>query len=301
MPKELCVICSKVRGIRVCLIHHNLLICPVCCARTRTTQCEKCIYFLQAQKFKKEKPSPPQFTSPMPDANSEVMETAYQALEEAQKGNVRSAEKSLVTLLKTNPQVDMVQFGMGAICLLKNKEDEALRYFEKAIELNPYFAEAWFNKGVIHQKKLELPQMVEAYRKAIEFGDAAESYVRNAKKLLQEIARQVKKDTHLSLDDFLYASTIFSDAYNAMKQKDWESAITGFKMVLSMNPRHVQSHGNIGLCYSYIGKKQEALAHLDRALELDPKYEPAIINRKTVVQRVEGVKIPPDRIETVDY
>jgi len=37
------------------------------------------------------------------------------------------------------------------------------------------------------------------------------------------------------------------------------------------------------------------------ALELDPDYEPAIFNRAVVESLKEGEKLPPDKVESVEY
>lgn len=47
----------------------------------------------------------------------------------------------------------------------------------------------------------------------------------------------------------------------------------------------------MGICYAHLGKKQEALAAFDKALELDPDYEPAILNRSIVNSLKKGEKL----------
>ena len=85
-----------------------------------------------------------------------------------------------------------------------------------------------------------------------------------------------------------------------MGSENWEAAITCFFDSIKINASHVQSYGNLGVCYSYIGKKQLALDALDKAIELDPNYEPAIQNRKVFALQEEGK--PSDKgLDVVDY
>ena len=41
-----------------------------------------------------------------------------------------------------------------------------------------------------------------------------------------------------------------------------------------------QSHGNLGLAYAGQGDRDRAIASFDKAIELDPEYQPAIDNRR---------------------
>ena len=57
----------------------------------------------------------------------------------------------------------------------------------------------------------------------------------------------------------------------------------------------------MGICYAQLGRREEALANLNKALELDPNYEPALLNRKIVTSLKEGEKLPENRFNSVEY
>ena len=63
----------------------------------------------------------------------------------------------------------------------------------------------------------------------------------------------------------------------------------------------MQSHGNVALAYAGLGKKAMALEHLDKALDLDPTYEPAMQNRKVVERMREGEPHGPLAIVETHY
>lgn len=301
MKRELCVICSSSKGRRVCKINDNSLICPACCAKTRTTNCEGCIYYFQAEKYAQTKSSSQKFKEVIMAVDPEINEKVDQALAMAEKGEIQKGESIISALFIKHSHIDMVHFGMGAICLIKNLHDKAIPYFDKAIELNPYFVEAWYNKGAAHQKKLELLHMIRAYRKVIELGDYSEDYVVHAKNFLNNLESNIRRSKGLSLDEYLESMEIFNKAFAAMEGKEWKKAILGFKKVLSMDPCHTQSYGNLGICYAHLGKKEEAIAALDKALELDPRYEPAIINREAISSLSEGEKLTFSKFKSVEY
>ena len=301
MKMEKCIVCSNAKGRRVCKIKDNSLICPVCCAKTRTSICDGCTFYVQAEKYTREKESSLMSEQFIMAIDPNVNDKVDQALEMVERGKIRAGEIIISDLLNSHPHIDMVQYGMGVICLMKNRLDLAITYLDKAIEINPYFVEAWFNKGATHQKRLEIREAIKAFQKVVELGDPSDDFVGHAKDFIKTMEKQIREKSGLSLDSYLKSMDIFSDAFAAMENKEWEQAVAGFRKVLAMDPKHTQSYGNLGICYAHLGRKQEALAALDKALELDPKYEPALVNRKAVTLLEEGEKLPIIKYESVDY
>lgn len=299
MKRKKCTICSRAKGKRVCRVQDNSLICPTCCAKTRTANCEGCIHYAQAENYAKERSLKQEARDFIMVIDPEVNEKVDQALEMAERGRIRSGEKMLSQLLDEYPHIDMVQYGMGVICLMKDDYDRAIPYFDKAIKINPYFVEAWFNKGAAHQKRVDLGETIRAYQKVVELGDPSDDFAGHAKDFIRGLEKDIREDKSLSLDDFLKAGDIFNEAFAAMERMEWKKALSGFKKVLAIDPRHTQSHGNLGICYAQLGQKQEALAALDEALALDPDYEPALINRKAIASLEDGERL--STLRSVDY
>jgi tetratricopeptide (TPR) repeat protein len=86
-----------------------------------------------------------------------------------------------------------------------------------------------------------------------------------------------------------------------MEKQEWQRAIDGFKVGLIKNETHPQSYGNMGLCYAQLGQKEEALSAFDKALKIDPTYEPAIVNRAAVESLEEGEKLGSSKLDSIDY
>ena len=59
-------------------------------------------------------------------------------------------------------------------------------------------------------------------------------------------------------------------------------------------------YGNLGICYAQVGRKSDALAAFDKALELDPQYELAIVNKAMTESMAEGEKLD-SKVKTVDH
>ena len=97
----------------------------------------------------------------------------------------------------------------------------------------------------------------------------------------------------VSLSMHIRNRQIFERGFLALQDRRFQAAIDLFAQVLATQKDHVQSYGNMGLAYAILGNKQKALECLDKAIELDPEYEPAIVNRLSV-QRLKDGEAPPD-------
>jgi len=100
-----------------------------------------------------------------------------------------------------------------------------------------------------------------------------------------------------------YRAAIMKDpaAFECLTASQFEQAVELFKRVLSENPDHVQSNGNLALAYAGLGRKSDALECFDRALELDPGYGPALLNRRMIASTREGEPFIPDGIQELHY
>ncbi len=86
-----------------------------------------------------------------------------------------------------------------------------------------------------------------------------------------------------------------------MENGKWEKAMLGFKECLKLHEDHQQSYGNLGICYAQLGQKAKAIEAYDKALEIDPNYEPAIANKIMVERIQEGEKLNVAQFESIEY
>ena len=301
MKKNRCTVCVKVKGKRKCKIRENSLICPRCCAAIRGEDCDGCFHYVQSQKYAVEKMKKTGFRSFAVQINPEVEEAVDKALGFVENGNLEKGEELLTEILKKHPEFHGVQYGMGTVQAMKGHYEESIIYFDKALEIFPYFIEAWFNRGVSYQKMLDVGNTIKSFQKVVEFGDPKEPFVVSALELLHSQEEITARETGLSLEQLLESEEVFDKAFLNMKDKKYEKAILGFEKVLAQNPNHPQSHGNIGLCYAYLEKKEEALAAYERALGLDPEYAPAQQNKLALLSLQDGERLQDQPTETVDF
>jgi tetratricopeptide (TPR) repeat protein len=235
------------------------------------------------------------------EIKEEVDKKVDEALKLIEYGSVDHGSDLLGGLMAEHPDYYMVQYGMGVVHAFRKQYDKAIRFFGKALEEFPYFLEAQFNLAVSYQKKLDVGNAIKAYRKVVEMGASGNVMTEQARDFLSGMEESVRKSDGVGLDDYLKGMDKFERAFSLMQNQEWEAAISKFHDCLSVVKRHYQSYGNIGICYASLGKKEQALAAFDKALEINPGYEIAAVNRAVTMGLEEGERLSDGRVESVDY
>jgi len=293
-----CIICSHAKGKRGCLLKGMTLICPRCCAEIRNSECEGCSYYKDSQKFaiEKAKKSPQHFTIRIaPEVDDEI----DRALRMVEAGNIANGELVIRSLMKENADLYTIHFAMGTIHGVKGQHDDAMACFDKSIEIYPYFVDCWFNRALSAQKKMDIIEMVVSLRKVIELGNISDEAVVKAKELLGDFEQITYKTTGLELDEYIGSLKRFNAAFELMQNRQWEKAIADYKEVIKINSTAPQAFGNMALCYAHLNEDKKAIEAFDRAIALDPHYEPAIINKEIFKQTIaKGLKFSETQPQT---
>ena len=164
-------------------------------------------------------------------------------------------ERSAVKLAKRKPPADMAAYDYivkGEIFhhrFTPKDNIEALRLLEKAIELEPDYAAAWAWKACILGQSLQLgypddPGTV--YKIALEALDKALSLNENdveCHRLLCEIS---------------------------MEEEKWDDAYLHHEKAYSLNPNDARIVAQHGELLTWIGKPDEGVNYIERAMKLDP-------------------------------
>lgn len=301
MKRPKCAVCENNRAKRKCQIYHDKFICPSCCADLRNKECEECRYYQAAQQYRSSKSQKPVRKHFIMEVNEKVENAVDKALELLERGKAEKAREILNELEKKHPRNHMVMYGLGTVHAIESQYDDAIKYFTKATDIFPYFIEAYFNLGVAYKKKFDIKNAVRAMNKVIEIGDSEHEQVQQAKELISELENQLRKTTGMTLDQYFISQDKFDTACSHMENGKWKKAILGFKECLKVHEDHQQSYGNLGICYAQLGQKAKAIEAFDKALEIDPKYEPAIANKVMVERIQEGEKLTFARFESIEY
>lgn len=272
----------------------------------RNTTCAGCSYYSAAQQYQADRSQRTSHPA-LPDGhfiaelNPQVEDAVDAAMELCEQGKTDAAAAEVIRLLRAHPANHSVCYAMGVIHAVKGEHRDAIEWFDKAISIYPFFVEALFNKAVSHQRQLNLAEAVHAYRKVLEFTDPNGVPARRARLFLDDMAVAIRRNDGVDLDSYLESQKLFDQAFTLMEKGDWSGALKGFKASAAKNDRNAPIHGNLGLCFAKLGHKAQSLAELDRALALNPQYEPAGTNRVLVEQMEEGIPLAAAGFERINF
>lgn len=294
-----CAVCGQKKGKRPCLGHDGAAVCSQCCAAIRTADdCEGCPHFAQAEEYRKERvrhgARPRDFVMRV---DEQVEDETDQALHLIAGGQQSEGEARVRQLYEDNPDLACTQYAMGVVYLTKDEPEQAIPYFEQAVETFPYFAEAHYNLSACYGTTLQLTKAIRSLQQARDLAPVDGAVHTQAQARLREFAESIPGTEGVDLDAFLEAGDAFDRGFEAMNAGDTRQAVTEFQECLRLNPTTHQAYGNLGICYGKLGMRDKAAAMLDKALEINPDYELARWNRESLDRLADGEDLPTASIE----
>jgi tetratricopeptide (TPR) repeat protein len=244
-----CPKCGTGKARRHCAREGNAEICSECCASIRDADCGDCVHYAAVLRYENNR----HVSGSLPEGHFMV---------EINPG----VQKAVNTAL------EIAQGGKT----------------HKAMAIYPYSLESHYNKAVAFQMLLDVPNCIRSYQKVVEIGPSDDPEVAKARSHIESMAAAILETDGVALDAFLKSGDKFNQAIELMERGDWKGALAGFRAAAAINGRNVPCHGNMGICLGQLGHKAEALAELDRALEINPEYQPARSNRMLLEQMEEG-------------
>lgn len=275
-----CPLCCKAKGKRVCALHDGAAICPLCCATVRTVeQCENCTHFQEAEGYRRQRMRQGNVPDFIMRIDEEVEDQVDQALQAIERGRRKEGEAQIRKLYRENDDLSCTQYAMGVVHLSREDPERAAVYFQQAVKTYPYFAEAHFNLSACYRKMLEVNKSLRCLIRARDAAERGGALHTRASSMLCEFEDSIRRHEGVSLEQFLEAGDAFDRGVANMEKGAFRQATIDFRESLRIKPMSPQAYGNLGICLARLGMKDDALAMLDRALEIDPDYEPAKWNR----------------------
>lgn len=135
--------------------------------------------------------------------------------------------------------------------------DQAIEAYGKAIDLRPFFAEAYVGLGDAKAAKSDVDGAIAAYQKAL-------------------VYNPVNPRVHMSLGKIYYGE----------KGLYYES-VTAYKRAIDLDPHAVEARMGLGEVYEEKGLYKEAIEEYRRVIEVDAKHTGAMYNLALVYEKVD--------------
>ncbi len=216
------------------------------------------------------------------------------------KKNFTAARRILEGMIKQYPDRTEPQFLMGTCLAMEGRLKEALPVLENVVQKSPS-AEVYYNLAGVYRPLLMLNEALTSLKKVVELDSRHGSFAKRARRDIDELVSTIKKHTGLSIEEYMANKARFDEAFKDLTEGRFERAIEGFNAVLAVEPKHVQSYGNLGLAYARLGDRDAALSKFDKAIELDSNYLPAQQNRQVVLALAPGEKLLDSEMQEIEF
>jgi tetratricopeptide (TPR) repeat protein len=145
------------------------------------------------------------------------------------------------------------------------KSDEypkSIEDYTKAIELNPQYADAYYNRGVAHDDLGEYQKAIEDYTKAIELNPQYADAYSDRGYVYNKIGKYWK-----AVDDYnkaielgsKYTYAYFTRGYAHGELCQYQKAIDDYTKAIELTPQHASAYNNRGNVYNELGEHHKAI------------------------------------------
>lgn len=154
----------------------------------------------------------------------------------------------------------LIHFNSGVDFYHQRDYAKATQAYQKVIEIDPGYAEAYNNLGIIYQEAGDFDRALSAYQKAIEINPKYEKALNNLGVLLYLKGR-------------------------------YEESIQAFQKALALNANNIESHINLGILFKKQGQMEKAIESYHRALAINPLYGEAHYNMGLLYEQLEKIEM----------
>jgi tetratricopeptide (TPR) repeat protein len=176
-----------------------------------------------------------------------------------------------------NPDAWAAHHNLGLALLQAGKPEEAIRHFERALQINPAYpdADAYYNLGIALVQVGRTDEAIRQYEQTLRIApDHAEAH-NNLGIVLMQMGRTDEAISHyrqvlrITPND---AEVHYNLAMALRQAGNMGGAIEHFNQALQLNPGFVDAHYNLGVALARTGRIEEGIGHFEQALRLKPDY-----------------------------
>lgn len=166
-------------------------------------------------------------------------------------GDLHSAAKMFEIAVKINPKYAEAHFNLGVILKALGRIDQAIRSYQKAISILPNYPDAYNNIGNIFHELKRFSEAIDSYEWAIAFRhDFFQAY----------------NNLGLCLSDF----------------GNSELAVNNFRKAIEIEPNYIDAHFNLGISMKELGKRRESINSFESVLKIDSTHAKAHRNLSVI-------------------
>lgn len=217
-----------------------------------------------------------------PPTTSTADDFYIKASGKAKSGNFQEAIVAYDQAIRLNPQYADAYNDRGVVNLALGNFSEGIKDFEGALQIDPQYSVAYVNLGIVRLNSNDYQQAITNFDQALKINsNLADAYLNRGKAHFNMGEREkaiADYDRALKIDPN-YAQAYDSRAIARFRLGDKQGAIEDFSRTLKLNPQNATAYYNRGVARSRLGEDREAISDYNRALEINPDYAQAYGNR----------------------
>ncbi|MBC8267411.1 MAG: tetratricopeptide repeat protein [Rhodospirillaceae bacterium] len=205
----------------------------------------------------------------------------------AHQGRVEEAIEAFQKALQVDPKYADGHFNLGVLFRGQGKLDDAIESYKRAITVKPKHFDALYNLGNALKEKGMLEESVTAFRQAVSIKpDFAEAH-NNLGNALRELKRL--EEAGVSYQNALAVKPDYIDAQNNLgitcsEMGKLDEAVAIYQKVLAIKPNFAEVQNNLGNALRDLRQLDEAVTCFNRALDIKPGYVDALNNLGNVLR-----------------
>ncbi len=159
---------------------------------------------------------------------------------------------------------------------------EALNAYNKAIQLNPQYAEAYIGRGAAYADLGNNQQAINDFTKAIQLNPkdtlaylnrgAAFYRLGDYQEAINDLSRAIKSNP-LNIEAYIMRGIAYD------KLGNYQQAVNDFTKTTQLDPQNASVYIKLGLAYGNSGNYQKAINAYNKAIKVFPKYSEAYYRR----------------------
>jgi Tfp pilus assembly protein PilF len=167
------------------------------------------------------------------------------------------------------------QYNVGLFHLNNNDLDEAVKYLNRCLALNPRFHLAWNAMGLAHSMKGDFERSIKDFQKALEINPRFTEARNNLGTIYQEMGRLDEAETEFrkAILDSAYESRelpFYNLARLHFTREQYDQAFENIQSALQIQPRFALAHNLKGLILEKRNNLSEAIASYEQAVKIVP-------------------------------
>lgn len=165
---------------------------------------------------------------------------------------------------------------------INNRYDEAMKCFERMIEIEPNDKETYKNRGILYSEQGNYEEAIKDYTRAIKLDIKYKEAYNN-----RGIAYSQTKEYEKAIKDYTKVIELdlrYKDAYNNRGnvyylQQKYEKAVEDYTKVILIDPQYQLIYNKRGCAYSQLGNYDKAILDYDEGIRRNSKNKVLYANR----------------------